>query len=181
MSHLIADGRTIKHKQITGDSNMPTVEGVVSAISKKERKTAYGQKVATSFQVDGKWYSGGFKTWEIDKGDEVRLSYETNAKGYDDVTGIAVLAKGAAPAVAAAQSGVPRPGRSFPIDALAPERTINRQNALTAAVNFVNHGGGATTEEVIKLARYFEAYTTGDLDRDEAQAMAEMMTGDIQT
>ena len=156
---------------------MPTIEGVVSAVSVKERNTPYGAKNATSFQVDGTWYSGGFKSWEVDKGDEVRLSFETNAKGYPEVSGIAVLAKGAP--TTPANTGVPRPGRSFPIDALAPERTINRQNALTAAAHLVGviiggdgvAAGADYADIVISYARRFEAYTTGDLDAQEVQAM----------
>lgn len=168
---------------------MPTIEGVVSAVAVKERSTPYGPKNATSFQVDGKWYSGGFKTWEIDKGDSVRLSYETNSKGYDDVTGIAVLEKGAAPSPTAAQSGVPAGGRRFPVPAMAPERTINRQNALTAATNYVSALIAASTLDdsldypgvIISVARRFEAYTTGDLDAAEVKAMIEEEQGGVQT
>ena len=156
---------------------MPITEGVVANVSRKERTTPYGMKTATSFEVDGEWYSGGFKPWEVDKGDEVRVTWEENDKGYKQVKGIAVKAKGA-PA-APANTGVPRPGRSFPIDALAPERTINRQNALTAAVALTVGlkdslpEGEDAREVVISTARLFEAYTTGDLDREEAMAMAE--------
>jgi len=148
---------------------MVTIEGIVSTVSVQERNTKYGIKKATSFQINGEWYSGGFKEWEVDKGDEVSLTFETNAKGYKDVKGIAVVHKGS-PGPAAA-TGVPRPGRSFPIDPLAPERTINRQNALTAAVVFITTTTVPvlpTVEAVIETARAFEAYTTGDLDREMA-------------
>ena len=60
--------------------------------------------------------------------------------------------------------------RTFPVAPLAPERTINRQNALTAAVNYhTNIATGSNREEIIETARYFEAYTTGDLDLADAQ------------
>jgi len=163
---------------------MPTIEGVVSAVSVKERNTPYGQKKATSFQVDGNWYSGGFKVWEVDKGDRVRLTFETNQNGYHDVKGIAVLEKGAPAAPTAAQSGAPRSGRSFPVDPLAPERTINRQNALTAAVAFCNHNAGPgefLPEDVVSVARAFESYTTGDLDRQEVEQMIAAESGGVQT
>ena len=169
---------------------MPTMEGVVSAVSIKERKTAYGTKMATSFQIDGNWYSGGFRTWEIEKGDQVRCTWKENDKGYKDVTGMAVLSKGATPSPTAKQSGVPASGRRFPIDPFAPERTINRQNALTAAANIVNGvnqsdpsllSGEDIASVVIHYARRFEAYTTGDLDREEAEKMVESTNGDIQT
>ena len=151
-----------------------TIEGVVEAVSVKERKTKFGQKNATSFKINGLWLSGGFKEYDIDKGDEVSCTYETNDAGYHDVTGIAVTAKGAAPPTA--NTGVPRPGRTFPIDPLAPERTINRQNALTAAVNAFGEMDGSVVasdyrEAVVNMARYFESYTCGDLDREEALAI----------
>ena len=70
-------------------------------------------------------------------------------------------------------------GRSFPVEPLAPERTINRQNALTAAAKlFGQHGIDNTdlpalVDDIIQVARNFEAYTTGDMDREEAEAMLE--------
>lgn len=149
---------------------MPTIEGIVSAVSVKTRNTKYGDKQATSFNIDGVWYSGGFKPWEVDKGDVVQLTYETNAQGYNDVKGIAVMAKG--DPTPPANTGTPRIGRSFPVDPLAPERTINRQNALTAAVAFLKLDEASTPEDVIHVARIFEAYTTGDIDKAEAMAMA---------
>jgi len=169
---------------------MPTMEGIVSAVAIKDRKTPYGLKKATSFQIDDNWYSGGFRTWEIEKGDEVRCTWEENDKGYKDVTGMAVLTKGAAPPPTSKQTGVPAPGRRFPIDPFAPERTINRQNALTAAANIVNGvfannpsmmEGEDIASIVVHYARRFEAYTTGDLDREEAEAMVKETNGDLQT
>ena len=61
--------------------------------------------------------------------------------------------------------------RTFPVAPLAPERTINRQNALTNAVAYFAHfeDGVPTPENVIEVARKFEAYTTGDLDLEEAK------------
>ena len=155
-----------------------TIEGVVEAVSVKNRETKKGILPATSFKVNGEWYSGGFKTWEVDKGDEVSLTYETNARGYKDVKGIAVTAKNPG-AATPANTGVPRPGRSFPIDPLAPERTINRQNALTAAAHLIAalwatgevDVNEPLHETVVALAREFEAYTTGDIDREEALGM----------
>ena len=61
--------------------------------------------------------------------------------------------------------------RTFPVAPLAPERTINRQNALTNAVAYYTHFDDdvPTPENVIEVARKFEAYTTGDLDLEEAK------------
>jgi len=63
--------------------------------------------------------------------------------------------------------------RTFPVGKSAPERTINRQNALTAAVNYCKDG--YSPEQVIDVARMFEAYTTGDLDKSEDDAKREQL------
>jgi|DEB0MinimDraft_6_1074348.scaffolds.fasta_scaffold01610_20 hypothetical protein len=64
-------------------------------------------------------------------------------------------------------------GRTFPVGKSAPERTINRQNALTAAVNYCNDNH--SPEQVIDIARMFEAYTTGDLDKSEEDMKREQL------
>lgn len=163
---------------------MPNIEGYVEAVSVKERTTKYGEKMATSFKVGDKWYSGGFKTWEVDKGDKVSLTFKENAKGYLDVTGIAVLEKGS-PSLTKGQSGAPRANRAFPVDALDPSRSVIRQNSLRHAINFCNNtdetGAGYNVDDVINVARQFEAYSAGDLDREEAEKMIASQTGGIQT
>jgi hypothetical protein len=155
---------------------MPTITGLITAVSVKERETKYGKKDATSFNINNEWYSGGFKTYTVDKGDEVEMTFAVNAKGYKDIQAINVISKGAGPT--ATNTGTPRIGRTFPVDPLAPERTINRQNALTAAVNSLGSCiPGEDIDEhalmVISIARKYEAYTTGDLDKEEAMAMVQ--------
>lgn len=74
--------------------------------------------------------------------------------------------------------------RVFPVPALSPERAIIRQNALTQARELVIETQPATTtstwadrqnqhdnlaDEIIRVARAFEAYATGDLDAGEAK------------
>lgn len=156
-----------------------TIVGVVDKIYMNTVKTPYGVKEIQRFQIGGNYYSGGFKTWPVNEGDEVELSYATNAKGYNDVKGLSVTTPnpnpvaptGAAGNQAASGKGSARHvGRTFPVDALAPERTINRQNALTNSVAF-HKDKAATQEDIINTARIFEAYTTGDIDRAEAEAM----------
>lgn len=158
------------------------VQGIISRISEKERDTKWGKKTATSFAIDGKWYSGGFKPWAVSEGDTVELQYEVNGRGYNDVVSITVLSKGsgAAPSSNSGNKvgGGRTMGRSFPVEPLAPERTINRQNALTNAVSFHNTSAEpATVEDIIATARKFEAYTCGDIDREEAEKMVAEMRG----
>jgi hypothetical protein len=58
----------------------------------------------------------------------------------------------------------------FPVHPLAYERALDRRNALTNAVAFYAHFDEALTpDNVIAVARKFEAYTTGDLDLEEAK------------
>jgi len=53
---------------------------------------------------------------------------------------------------------------------LSKDRLILRQNALTAAVNFVNQNyDGAEPSTAIKVAKIFEAYTSGDADLKEVE------------
>ena len=59
------------------------------------------------------------------------------------------------------------------MDALDPGRVIVRQNALAHAVNYHNNTATDpyTVSEIIATAREFEAYSCGDLDVAEAQAI----------
>lgn len=165
---------------------MPIVSGVIKAVSVKERETQWGTKMATSFNIDDVWYSGGFKKYQINKGDEVELNYETTDKGFNNIKAINVTK--ANPAGGATQSqgtgggGGSRQYRKngeeggFPVHPLAYERALDRRNALQCAVKAMEFIDYSTEEEdvteiILTNARKFEAYTTGDLDRDEALAM----------
>ncbi len=157
------------------------IAGIISKKSRKKRTTPWGEKWATSFQINGDWYSGGFKDYpHVNEGDEVQCTWEQNDKGYKDIKAISVTGKGVGEpgtpeaGIVPVHTGPARSGgRTFPVDPLAPERTINRQNALTNAVAFCSAKDGfdATIEDVITIAREFEAYTCGDIDREEAEAM----------
>ena len=67
----------------------------------------------------------------------------------------------------------PQENRKFPIGPTDYSRGINRQNALTNSVSYISivmqqTGKHYTPSEVIEVAREFEAYTTGDIERHEA-------------
>jgi hypothetical protein len=149
---------------------MTEVTGTVENVS-----TKYGKY---SVQVNGTWY-GTKEEWARCKPEPGQAVVFDDAggkftKNMRIVGGDAVPASsGAAPAK---QSYSPAASRSFPVGALAPERAINRQNALTNAVKFLDGVDGVTsTDDVISTARSFEAYTTGDLDAAEAKEAAEAM------
>lgn len=130
---------------------------------------------------NGQWY-GTKMEWapkfEINVGDVITFDSGPTGKYLQKVkkTG------GGAPTGATSPPAAPQKavqGRTFPVGALAPERTINRQNALTNAVAYVSNSSmeEATPEEVIEVAKMFEAYTTGDLDAVEAKEAMAMLEG----
>jgi hypothetical protein len=148
---------------------MGQVTGTVAATNDN-----YGK---VNIQVDGGWYSTKKEWWKGEEpsvGDEV--SFDDGGKNY--IKYFKITGKGAAPSGGSSSGGPKAPvGRQFPVAPLAPERTINRQNALTNAVKYVAGIDLALSskEEVVAIARYFEAYTTGDLDAQEASAQATAM------
>lgn len=156
--------------------NMPVIRGAIDNIYINEVVTKFGKKEATQFVIGGVKYSGGFKKWDVHKGDLVEVTYSVNAKGYNDIDKMDVVKVEGLESASKVVSRQQVP-KTFPIDPLAPERAINRQNALTNAVNYVHYAAQhdvlplAPPEEVILIAREFEAYTTGDSDAAEAYRM----------
>src|SRR3990167_3716324 len=64
--------------------------------------------------------------------------------------------------------------KGFPIARTNHATSICRQNALTAAVNFVAHVGQAesrppTVEDVLNIANAFAKWTTGQAEMEEAE------------
>lgn len=154
---------------------MAKVSGVVEAVSTKFGK--FG------INVGGKWYNTNPDWIDVqpNKGDEVE--FDDGGRNY--IKGIKIVGASSgtpAPSTPARSAPASSGGRTFPVAPTAPERTINRQNALTNAVAYVGHvfnelDGSVkiSPEKVIDIARMFEAYTTGDLDMEEAKAaLAEM-------
>jgi hypothetical protein len=140
--------------------------------------------------VNGERYSAFAETQvHVGPGDYVDFEYtEKNSVSartgapvvYKNIKGN-VYAAGYTPTVAS----VPRPTGASPmpyvpsaaatakvgIPILDTQRLILRQNALTAAVNYVNGSTptGASVEHVISIAKQFEDYTSGDGDLKEAE------------
>lgn len=158
---------------------MATATGVVEAVSGKDRNIKSGPRagsVATAyaFKVGADWYNTGFKSL-VEKGQEVSFDYEENSYGKQVKT-VTVTGGSSAPKNSSAGGGTST-GAGFPIGPRASGRAINRQNALTNAVTYVNNTWGEsrppTPDDVIAIARQFEAYTTGDLETAAAKALAE--------
>jgi len=165
---------------------MSEITGVVESIGTKEVKTRFGMKPTFSMKVDGEWYKLGFTKPKCDKGDEVSFSYVEGTYGRE-VDAKAIIVGSGAKSVPTPGAAAPRAAPSyggkgvFPIPALDGQRAIVRQNALTNAREAVvaSFGGkvfmadAPLADNIISLARKFEAYACGDLDAVRAAELKE--------
>lgn len=160
--------------------------GIVSNVASRQVNTKLGTKTAYDIYIDGTKYSAGFKKPFVGVGDAVEFEFKTNQWGGEIVS---IVKTGASPTpsptTASARpfaTGAPSYGGKgvFPIPPLDGQRAIVRQNALTNARELVNNfiteaipkndkaAVDAVVDEVIRIARKFEAYACGDIDREEA-------------
>ena len=164
----------------------------VTEVSVKEVKTKFGQKPTYSFQcTDGKWYRTGFTAHGLSAGAVVDFEFEVDKYGNQvDAKTIVETGKAAPGTVVTPAAAVARPsvgGRAgvFPIPPLDGQRAIVRQNALTNARELVvaytlpldKKGAGLTlpqlADEIIAIARQFEAYACGDIEAESVKAEME--------
>lgn len=169
--------------------------GIVERATSKDVKTRFGMKKTYSLQIDGTWYSCGFTDPRASVGEEVAFESTSGPYGEEIVKGTLVRTGGLVVApeprpVPTSSVGInpaPKSGpsvgvRPFPIPALHGDRAIIRQNALGHAARLVSTdphrtvGDDAVAERVISIARKFEAYACGDIDRDMAEKMAKKAT-----
>jgi hypothetical protein len=173
-----------------------TIEQAATA----DRNTKWGTKKVHSLKINGEWFQCGFKDPRVKAGDVVNLQFTDDQYGHQiDMSTFVIASKGtgvvavaAPPAGGNVQTYQPKPmgGKGvFPIPALDGQRSIVRQNALTNAREMITTlistsksnieiGVWADrqmqfdnlSEEVIRIARKFEAYACGDLDMEEVQA-----------
>src|SRR3990167_2104825 len=154
---------------------------IVEAIGTKPVTTKFGEKVTYSFKGnDGQWYKLGFKKPQFAKGDEVEFEF-TSGKWGNEVTSVlsAPTADADAPVVATAPAprkaygGGTAGGYSrgqFPIPATDGQRSIIRQNSLGHALKLTElNKFSPTAEDIIKIARKFEAFSAGDTEAAAAK------------
>lgn len=160
---------------------------VVENITSKDVNTKYGPKPAYTVMASGERYSYGFKKPTFKIGDTIDFQYTENTYGKNvDLASVRLLTKGdgaipTPPPVTASKPSYSPPTRPFPIPALHGDRAIVRQNSITNATKLVVDSvipvgecdWEALAQEVINVARMFEAYSCGDLDMEQAVAMAE--------
>lgn len=146
------------------------VTGVIEAKSGKSSYGTYG------IMVGGKWYNSKYEV-KANKGDEVE--FDDGGKNYCNK--LKVLSGGGGGATTAAPTASRSYSRGkFPIPTDDGQRSIIRQNSLTNAVNFMasvmdyaaaqEHMDDAIAT-VVDVARVFESYSAGDLDREAAKKL----------
>lgn len=148
---------------------MGIVTGTIEAVTDK-----YGKK---NMLVNGKWYSTKpewLKT-ELSKG--MNVEFDDGGKNY--IQKLKVAGGGSTASTPnEPTSNTPKKEyykSTFPIDVRDGQRSIIRQNALTNARELVAASYGASeyaaedvVDTVVKIARMFEAYTAGDIEREAA-------------
>ena len=161
-------------------SNM-RAEGVIEALTKDGK----------GFLIDGQWYKCFTPAMmKATKGDFVSFSYkqvEKDGRTYNNVSGVVggsgvsgtTPNSGTVSKVASATASPSRDPLMLPV-LLTRERAIIRQSSLAQAVNYGTYSGGPSgnqvmsVEEIIKVAREFEAYASGDLDIETAKQSLSM-------
>ena len=158
----------------------------IENITTKEVTTKFGPKPAYTIIANGERFSYGFKKPTFGIGDEIDFQFTENTYGKNvDLTSVQMIKKGSgvAPTTASAspaKAPYSPPAKVFPIPLLHGDRAIVRQNSITNATKAVQDFGVEDPENlsledyaslIIKVARMFEAYSCGDLDTAQAEAM----------
>ena len=160
---------------------------IIENITTKEVTTKFGPKPAYTITAGGERFSYGFKKPAFAIGDEVDFQYTENSYGKNvDLASVQMIKKGAGAPTPSAPSASPGkapyspPSKVFPIPPLHGDRAIVRQNSITnatkAVADFVKDVNVIDSVDdyadlIIRVARKFEAYSCGDLDAAQAEAM----------
>jgi len=158
---------------------------IIENITTKEVTTKFGPKPAYTIVAGGERFSYGFKKPAFAIGDEVDFQYTENTYGKNvDLASVQMIKKGVGaptPSTSTASPGkapYSPPSKVFPIPLLHGDRAIVRQNSITnatkAVCDFIDDNPDTIeqyAETIIKVARMFEAYSCGDLDTAQAEAM----------
>lgn len=160
---------------------------IIENITTKEVTTKFGPKPAYTIVAGGERFSYGFKKPAFAIGDEVDFQYTENTYGKNvDLASVQMIKKGTGAPTPSASTASPGkapyspPSKVFPIPLLHGDRAIVRQNSITNATKAVNDyitnvdtidDLDTYADLIIKIARKFEAYSCGDLDTAQAEAM----------
>ena len=160
---------------------MAITTGTVIGIENRMVLTKFGNKPTYTINLDtGEKINAGFKAPPCSAGDNITVEYGgrysqmEHLKVNSSVPSHSVSRSAGASVIVAP---TPMDRVQFPIPALAKERSIVRQNALThantAMINRLNSTKDAWSkvdndeyaDSVIRMARRFEAYSAGDIER----------------
>lgn len=159
----------------------------VEQVSSRDVTTRFGPKKSYSFRCDdGKWYSTGFKAHGLNVGDNVTFDFEVDRYGNQvkmetlKIGGAGGAATPATPAASSAGRSFGPPTKPFPIPLTHGDRSIIRQNSITNAVKLVTESKHIdklvstmtlddTIKTIVRVAREFEMYSAGDIERLEAE------------
>ena len=154
------------------EKTLESITGIATATSSKWNDKL--KQETGSICVDGNWYNGKSKALieGVSKGDKVTVNYTMNGTFKNLEGNVVVLEKGAGGGQPTFIGSASSNKQSYPtkgMPELDRQRLILRQNALTNAVAFTGTELTAvdvSVEDVIKIARQFEAYTSGDADAE---------------
>lgn len=146
-----------------------------------EAKSKDGKKI----MIGPDWFSAfNASTLEgVERGDTVSFVY-TLKGDWKNIKGSVRKGEGTATdAIAPIKSSTPHFSRgNFPIHPLDGQRSIIRQNSLTNSVATAKllltgeEDVAVATDFIISIAREFEKYSAGDLDREAAEAELKELT-----
>jgi len=150
------------------EKTLESVTGIATAVSSKWNDKL--KQETGSICVDGNWYNGKSKALieGVSKGDKVTVNYTMNGTFKNLDGNVVIVEKGSGGGQPTYIGSTSSNKQSYPTKGLPEldrQRLILRQNALTNAVNFTGTGD-VSIEEVLKIARQFEAYTSGDADAE---------------
>ena len=138
-------------------------------------------KAGKAIKIDDIWYSV-FHATDLDHvsiGDTVTFSYKIKGTFHNISGKVTVDKKGEGPTVTVTDRSAPPPAQ-FPVGVTVRERSICRQTALKAAAevfkcSLPDPGAPLNTiaavEDILTMARAFEAYVTGDDIKAELAAL----------
>lgn len=159
---------------------MPKLENVVVASKSRDGR---------SIKIDDQWYKAfnSSQLSDVEWKDTINLTYNTREKAgvtYYNIQGAPEIIEkangGGSPAPSSGGNSTPRVPDGFPIPPTHHSRSIVRQNSVTNAVNlFVNTNDSiegladldGVCEEILTIARKFEEYSCGDIERRAAEAV----------
>lgn len=164
---------------------MEKIVGVLTDIKERTVTTKAGKTVlAYDIYVDGVKYGHGFSFPAFGIGDRVELQYDP-ADQYRTARNVVAASQSSQQGpVGNKAPGSTRSKSGFPIPLRDGQRSIIRQNCLAHARELVLHSTGksdntpkkrdAIANEVIRVARLFEAYAAGDIEREEADKLVSL-------